>query len=66
MNEDENLIAYFLKFDELVNNIKGLGDEVNKQVVIKKVPRSLPMIFDSNISALVEREDLSTWDTHNL
>jgi hypothetical protein len=30
MNEDENIVAYFLQVDEVVNNIKGLGDEVNE------------------------------------
>jgi hypothetical protein len=50
MNEDENKDAYFLQFYEVVNSIKGLGDEVNKKVIVKKVLRSLPMIFDRNIS----------------
>jgi hypothetical protein len=60
MNEDENIASYFLRVDEVVNNIKGLGDEVNEQVIVKKVLRSLPMRFDSNISTLEEREDLAT------
>jgi hypothetical protein len=29
MNEDENIVAYFLLIDEVVNDIKGLGDEIN-------------------------------------
>jgi hypothetical protein len=37
-----------------------MGDEVNEQVIVKKVLISLPMRFDSNISALEEREDLAT------
>jgi hypothetical protein len=36
MNEDENIVSYFLRVDEVVNNIKGLGDEVNEQVVSKR------------------------------
>jgi hypothetical protein len=60
MNENENIVAYFLRFDVLVNNIKGLGDEVNEQVIVKKVLISLPMIFDSKILKLDEREDLAT------
>jgi hypothetical protein len=60
MNEDQNTTAYFLQVDEVVNNIKGVGDEANEQVFVKKVLRSLPMRFDSKISALEEREDLAT------
>jgi hypothetical protein len=49
MNEDENITAYFLRVDEVVNNIKGFGDKVNEHVIVKKVLISLPMIYDSNI-----------------
>jgi hypothetical protein len=37
-----------------------LGEEINKQFIVKKALRSLPMRFDSNISALEERVDLAT------
>jgi hypothetical protein len=30
MNEYENIVAYFLRFDEVVKNIKCLGDEENE------------------------------------
>jgi hypothetical protein len=60
MNEDEDITTYFLRVDEVVNNIIGLGDELKEHVVVKKVLRSLPMRFDSNISALEERVDLAT------
>jgi hypothetical protein len=60
MNEDENIAAYFLRVDEIVNNIKGLGDEIKEQVIVKKALRSLPMRFDSKISSLEERVDLAT------
>jgi hypothetical protein len=60
MNEDEDIEAYFLQVDEVVNNIKGLEEEIKEWVVLKKVPISLPMRFDSNISSLEEREDLAT------
>jgi len=60
MNEDDNIVAYFLQVDEVVNNIKGLVYELNESVVVKKVLRSLPIIFDSNILSLEEREDPAT------
>jgi hypothetical protein len=66
MNEDENIDAYFQRVDEVVNNIKGLGDEANEQVVVKKVLKSLPMKFDSKISVLEEREDLATLNMDEL
>jgi len=46
--------------DEIVNIINGLRVEFHKSMVVQKVLRSLPMIFDPKISSLEEREDLST------
>jgi hypothetical protein len=43
MNEDENIVAYFLRVDEVVNHIKGMGYEVNELVIVKNLLRSLPM-----------------------
>jgi hypothetical protein len=52
MNEDENIAAYFLRVDETVNAIVGLGEEIKEYVIVQKVLRSLPMIFNPKISAL--------------
>jgi hypothetical protein len=52
MNENENIAVYFLRVDEIVNNIKGLGDEIKEKVVVKKSLRYLPMRFDSKKSSL--------------
>ena len=46
--------------DEIVNIIKGLGEKVDEQVIVQKILRSLPMRFDSKISAIEERSDLNT------
>jgi len=46
MNEDENIVAYFLRVDEIVNSIKGLGGNINEQVIVKRELRSIPMMFD--------------------
>jgi hypothetical protein len=43
-----------------VNSIKGLGEEIDEYVIVQKYLRSLPMRFDSKISALEERTYLST------
>jgi hypothetical protein len=58
MNEDENIATYFLCINEVVKNIKGLGDEIKEPVFIKTTLRSLSMRFDSKISSLEERVDL--------
>jgi hypothetical protein len=55
MEENENSVAYFLRFDEIVNVIRGLEEEFDEPIIVQKVLRSLPMRFDPNISALEER-----------
>jgi hypothetical protein len=60
MKEDENIAAYFLRVDEIVNAIIGLGEEIKESVIVQKVLRSLPMRFDPKISALEERSDLNS------
>jgi hypothetical protein len=60
MKEDENIAAYFLRVDETVNAIIGLGEEIKESVIVQKVLRSLPMRFDPKISTLEEREDLDS------
>ena len=52
MKEDENIASYFLRFNETVNAIIGLGEEIKDSIIVQKVLRSLPMIFDPKISAL--------------
>ena len=59
MKEDEDIAAYFLRVDETVNAIIGLGEEIKESVIVQKVLRSLPLWFDPNISALEERVDLN-------
>jgi hypothetical protein len=43
-----------------VNAIIGLGEEIEKSVIVQKVLRSLPMRFNPKISALEERSDLNS------
>jgi hypothetical protein len=35
-----------------MNSIKGLGEEIGESMIAQKVVRSLPMRFDTKISAL--------------
>jgi hypothetical protein len=60
MKEDENIAAYFLRVDETVNAIIGLGEEIKESVIVQKLLRSLPMRFDPKILALEERSDLNS------
>jgi hypothetical protein len=60
MKEDENIAAYFLRVDEIVNAIIGLGEEIKEFVIVQKVLRYLPMRFDPKISSLEERSDLNS------
>jgi hypothetical protein len=60
MKEDEDIAAYFLQVDETVNAIIGLGEDIEESVIVQKVLRSLPMIFDPKISTLEEISDLNS------
>jgi hypothetical protein len=60
MKEDENIAAYFLQVNETVNEIRGLGEEIEESIIVQNVLRSVPMIFDPKISTLQEREDLDS------
>jgi hypothetical protein len=60
MKEDEYIASYFLRVDEIVNVIIGLGEEIEESVIVQKVLRSLPMRFNPKISSLEERLDLNS------
>ena len=60
MKEDEDIAAYFLRVDETVNAIIGLGKEIEESIIVRKILRSLPMGFNPKISAIEERSDLNS------
>ena len=60
MKEDEDITTYFLRVDEIVNAIIGLGEEIEESIIVQKVLRSLPMRFNPKISTLEERSDLDS------
>ena len=55
MKEEENISEYFERIDEIVNAIKGLGEELKEKEIVEKVLRSLPLIYNPNISTLEDR-----------
>jgi hypothetical protein len=60
MKEDVNIAGYFLRVDETVNAIIGLGEEIKESVIVQKVLISFPMRFNPKISTLEERVDLNS------
>ena len=58
MKEEEDIALYFLQVDEIVNTMRGLGEQVENRTLVQKTLRSLPMRFDSKVSSLEERKDL--------
>jgi hypothetical protein len=41
MNEDETVSKYFLRVEELVNAMKGLGEKFEESILVQKILRSL-------------------------
>ena len=66
MKEEENIAAYSLRVVEIVNINRGLGERIEEPVIVQKILRSLPMRFDSKISAIEERSDLDTMTVDEL
>jgi hypothetical protein len=60
MKEDGDITAYFLRFDETVNAIIGLREEIEASVIVQRVLRFLPMRFNPKISTLEEILDLNS------
>jgi hypothetical protein len=55
-----NIATYFLRIDEVVNTMRGLGEIVENVIIVQKVLRSLPARFDPKIYSLEERTDIAT------
>jgi len=49
----------------VVNSLKGLGENIEENIVVQKVLRSLPEIFDSKVSSIDEMKDLDTLKMDN-
>jgi hypothetical protein len=55
----EDIATYFLRVDEVVNAIRGLGEEIDESLVVQKVLRSLLLKYDAKVSAIEETRDLT-------
>ena len=58
MSEDENISAYFLRIDEIVNARKGLGEQIEEHDVVSKVIWLVLLKFETKISTLEEIKKL--------
>ena len=54
----ENITSYFLRVDEIVNTLRGIGETILTEAIVQNVLRSLPIKFDSKVSVLEDRKDL--------
>jgi hypothetical protein len=58
MNKDETICKYFLRVEELVNAMKGLGKMIEDVVLVQKILRSMPDRFNPKVSAIEELNDI--------
>lgn len=58
MNDEEDVIAYFLWVDEVVNSLKVFDTEVKETTMVQNILRSFPLCFDAKVSAIEESRDL--------
>jgi hypothetical protein len=58
MKEEENIVEYFHRVDEVVNSIRKAGEELTDKPIVQKILRSLPMRYDAKISTIEDRPEL--------
>jgi hypothetical protein len=58
IDEKEDIATYFLRVDEVVNVIRGLGEELDESLVVQKVLRSLLLKYDAKVFTIEETRDL--------
>ena len=46
MNEDETVSKYFLRTEETVNAMKGLGEKIDEASLVHKILRTFPERFN--------------------
>jgi hypothetical protein len=66
MNEYETINKYFLRVEELVNAMKGLGEKIEESFLFQKILRSLLDKFNPKVSAIEALNDLKTLSIDHL
>lgn len=64
--KDEKISDYFHRVDETVNTIKGLREDIDDEVIVKKVLRSLTSKYDTKVSTIEEAKDLKIFSMDEL
>jgi hypothetical protein len=60
MNEDETVNKFFLRVEELVNSMKGLGEKIEDVLLVQKILISLPDRFNPKVSTIEKLNDFKT------
>ena len=58
MKEEEDIAAYFQRVEEVVNTMRGLGEEVQEASIAQNVLRSLSPRLNSKLSSIEDKEIL--------
>jgi hypothetical protein len=58
MKEEENIVEYLHRVDEVVKSIKELGEELTDKPIVQNILRALPMRYDAKISIIEYRVEL--------
>lgn len=66
MKDDEKIVDYLHRFDENVNTIRGHGEEIADEILVKKVLRSLTPKYDTKVSSIEKAKDLKTFTMDEL
>ena len=56
--EEENIVAYLQRVEEVVNTMRGLEEEIKEIVVVQKILKSLPSIFNPKFYVVQDRDTL--------
>jgi hypothetical protein len=59
MNENEVIETYSLRVYEVVNSIRGLGEDLDESLVVQKLLRTLLLKYDAKVFVIVETRDLT-------
>lgn len=54
MKKEEKILDYLLRFNDIVNQIKGYGQELKEDVIVLKFLSSMTTKYDSTISSIKE------------
>lgn len=60
MKEDETIAEYFRRVEIVTNLIKNIDENFEDEIIIQKILRALPTIFNPKVSAIEEISNLTT------